>query len=465
MSKFASFCIAGTHSGVGKTTITLGLLAALRRRGLGVQPFKCGPDYIDPGHHALACGVPSRNLDTWMMGVDAVQVSYQRGVEGADVAVTEGVMGLFDGASSTNTTGSTAHVCTLLDIPVVLVVNAKAMARSIAALVHGFATFEPELRIVGVIANRVGSERHAEILRESLKVANLPPLIGSIPTNERWSTEERHLGLLTASESGRTDEWFDSLADGIETHLNLDKLLSLCRAVRPSLSLQPRLGLPAKPAGVRLGIARDEAFQFYYEDNLDLLRLCGVELVPFSPLHDSEIPPGLAGLYIGGGYPEVHAESLAANRTMREAVKSFADAGGHVYAECGGLMYLCESLCDQDGVVWDMCGVLPAVTKMEKRLRRLGYVEASALHDGLFGTTGVKVRGHEFHWSDIEHRSEQIEPMFGVKYTRSDKQVTSGIHYKNVFASYLHLHFGSNPAAVKCWVDQLRTHIKKEAAQ
>lgn len=453
---FRSFCIAGTHSGVGKTTITLGLLAALRGRGLKVQPFKCGPDYIDAGHHTMAAGRTSRNLDTWMMGEEAVRSSFARASHNADAAVVEGVMGLFDGASSQSEEGSTAHVCRLLNMPVILVVDARAMARSIAALVHGFTSFDAELRVVGVIANRVGSESHAAILRDSLESAGLPPLLGALPKADNWAMDERHLGLVTAAESGDRQAWFHALAEGIEKHVDLDRLLAQSTANHPMTNDAPQAQM-TNDQFPRMGIACDEAFQFYYEDNLDRLRQHGVDIVPFSPLHDSALPPGLAGLYIGGGYPELHGERLSANHAMRNAVRAFADNGNPIYAECGGLMYLCEVLRDQRGREWAMCGVLPACTRMESRLRRLGYVEAETLHDGMFGPRGTRIRGHEFHWSHLLSMEDDVAPAFSTRSARDSACSQTGLKRGNVWASYVHVHLASNPEAARMWAATLRT--------
>ncbi len=450
-SKLSAFCVAGTHSGCGKTTLTLGLLAALRLRGLRVQPFKCGPDYIDPGHHARAAGVVSRNLDTWMMGEAGVHASYTRAVDGADVAVIEGVMGLFDGASSTELVGSTADVCRRLKVPVVLVIDAKAMARSAAALVQGFVSFEPGLNIAGVIANRVGSERHAAIIREALAAAGLPPLLGAVPIDDRWQMESRHLGLVTATEEQHDASWFDSLADGIEKHIDVDALLACCRVPRPCTPPP----ISSCPPLVRLGVARDAAFQFYYEDNLDLLRAHGVECVPFSPMHDAALPADCAGLYFGGGYPEVHAEALSANAAMRAAVRQFAERNGHIFGECGGLMYLCDALYDPEGQRWDMCGALPGVARMGSRLRRLGYAEAVTLQSGLFGEAGKRVRGHEFHWSEVD-APPGIAPAFDAKLVRGGCAAHGGLHSRRVWASYLHVHFASAPSAVQGWAEALQ---------
>jgi len=461
---FSAMCIAAPHSGAGKTTITLGLLAALRRRGLAVQPFKCGPDYIDPGHHLRACGVVSRNLDTWMMGEDAVRACYAKASREADVAVAEGVMGLFDGASADRMEGSSAHVCQVLDVPVILVVNAKAMARSIAPLVKGFAEFDPRVRIVGVIANNVSTESHARILTDALASSGLPPLLGSLPTKPEWCLPERHLGLIADTESGVDADWFQSLAVGIEQHLDIAHLLRLCETARPATlhpppsTVSPRL----PPLSVRIGIARDAAFHFYYEDNLNLLREAGAELVPFSPLADSALPRALDSLYIGGGFPEMFARTLAENVRMRESIRAFAKTGA-VYAECGGLMWLGRTLTDGDGRSWEMCGALPVHTGMGKRAQRLGYVEATTLEAGLLGPKGTVLRGHEFHWSSIVREDEATPPAYAVRSARNGETRATGLCAGQVWASYLHFHFASQPVVARNWVNHLlacRPHPK-----
>lgn len=452
---FHGVCIAGTHSGVGKTTLTLGLLAALRARGIRVQPFKCGPDFIDAGHHEPAAGRQSRNLDTWMMGAAAVRTAYRRATRDVDAAVVEGVMGLFDGASSRSPEGSTAHVCALLDLPVVLVVDAGSMARSIAALVKGFATFDPAVRVIGVIANRVGSERHAALLREALETAEQPPLLGSIPKNSAWTIPERHLGLVTAAERSGDSGRYAELGKIMAARVDLDRLWTLCRRSVPEGDDPPPTVIRARSARPRLGVALDEAFQFYYPETLDLLRDQGVEPVFFSPLRDKTLPGELAGLYLGGGYPELYAERLSSNREMLRCVGEFAARGRPVYAECGGLMYLCESLRDGAGRAWPLCGVLPLRTRMQPRLQRLGYVEAETLHDGFFGPKGTVLRGHEYHWSDIEGDAAAGERLFRVRTPRGNSWSPKGWKRATVWASYLHLHFASNPAAVRAWAETL----------
>lgn len=456
---FCTLCIAGTHSGVGKTTVTLGLLAALRGRGMAIQPFKCGPDYIDAGHHRRACGKTSHNLDTWMMGTQGVKQCYARAVRDADAGIVEGVMGLFDGASAVSPEGSTAHVAELLGITVVLVVNAKAMARSIAALVHGYATFMPSVKIGGVVANNVSSNKHADILREALASSGLPPLVGVLPCRKEWSLPERHLGLIAETESGTTEKWFDSLAEGMERHVNIDRLMEIGETERPCAV---KTGYDTYTPKVRLGLARDKAFHFYYEDNLSLLRQFGAEPVIFSPLRDKALPDDLDGLYIGGGFPELFAERLFANASMRESIHTFANTGGHIYAECGGLMYLCRRLIDQSDRIWEMCGVLDADTKMEPGGRRLGYVEAETLNPGPFGPAGTVVRGHEFHWSSIVDRNHGLTPIYNVRNAAGSPCGIAGLQTKNVWASYVHVHFSSNPKTCKSWVEQLHKNSNQK---
>jgi cobyrinic acid a,c-diamide synthase len=450
---FYRFVIAGAHSGVGKTTVTLGLLAALRARGLRVQPFKCGPDYLDAGHHTRAAGTTSRNLDTWMMGEPGVARSFAHAVQNADAAVVEGVMGLFDGAAADRLEGSTAHVAKLLDLPVVLVVNARSMARSLAALVKGYTEFEPGVRIAGVVANQVGSDTHAALLRRALEASGLPPLLGCLPRTDAVAIPERHLGLQADTETGLDADWNRRVGEWLERHVEVPRLLALTVGERPPPPAEPP---PARPVA-RLGVARDEAFHFYYEDNLDLLRAAGAELAPFSPLHDAVLPPALDGLLLGGGFPEVFAERLAANRSMLESIRAFAAAGGRIVAECGGLMYLCRTLADATGRRHDMCGVLPAETRMEDRCQRLGYVEAVTLAEGPYGPAGTRLRGHEFHWSSMAVLpGSDAEPAFDTRRLRDGGPGCSGLRMNHVWGSYVHAHLASREPAARHWVAWLR---------
>ena len=398
------------------------------------------------------------------MGKEAVRESFSRALVGQEVAVIEGVMGLFDGASATTLSGSTAEVALLLKLPVILVVDARSMARSIAALVKGFVDFEPELNIVGIVANNIGSERHREILEQALAGAELPPLVGALPRGVVPSLEERHLGLVSADPE-RDSAIYQRLGEVVEEYLDLNLLVRKCCLRLPEMPVksdgQEFLSQPASARNVgtdnvRVGVAKDQAFHFYYADNLDFLRRAGIELIDFSPLLEASLPENLQGLYLGGGYPELFAEELSANFRMRQAIADFAENGGAIYAECGGLMYLSRKLVDQEGKEWAMSGVLPLSTRMEKRRHRLGYVEVECVRDGLFGKTGTAWRGHEFHWS-----SPDLEPTFPeapLRYRRPGQTEWQAAGYcrDRVLGTYIHAHFGINSEVAANWAAFLR---------
>ena len=453
-----SILIAAPSSGSGKTTISLGIMAALRKRGRIVQPFKVGPDFIDPGHHTAVCGRASRNLDGWMLSKDYVVSSFEKSSNGSDISVIEGVMGLFDGVNGKSEDGSSAQIAKWTGSPVILVVDARSMARSAAALVSGFENFDKYVNLAGVIFNRVGSERHMNMLREAVESNCKTKVLGFIPRDEALSMPERHLGLVTA-EDGFSQEFIDRLADVVEKNVNLDVLLTI--AERPHPLPNPPLegaGVSPRPQGegqgedgVKIAVARDQAFSFYYEDNFDILQDLGAELVFFSPLADKALPEGITGLYIGGGYPEVHAERLSANRSMMDSIKNFAESGGKIYAECGGFMYLTEGIVDFDGEFHRMAGIFPTKAKMLKRRKALGYVEVEAIGDNPLATKGSRIRGHEFHYSEIDEMPETIKRVYRVNKPGSAETWMEGYLYKNTLASYVHLHFGSNKEWAKIY--------------
>ncbi len=393
--------IAGTCSGVGKTTMTVALLRALARRGQAVRAFKVGPDFLDPTYLAIASGRPCHNLDGWMMGTAYAAALFERASRDADVSVVEGVMGLYDGMSPASLAGSSAEIAKLLAAPVVLIAGAHGMSRSFAAQVRGYVGFEAGVEIAGVIANNTGSARHAEGLAESLRAAGLPPLIGAIPRGALATLPSRHLGLVTADRGLLGDDLLDALADALERHVDLNAVIALARAAAPL----PGGEQPAAPGlygrRLRLGIACDEAFHFYYADTFAALEQAGFELVRFSPLREGALPEGLHALYLGGGYPEIFAAMLSANESMRRSVGEFAASGRPVYAECGGLMYLSRWIATSDGARHSMCGALPCGTRMLERRRALGYVEAELAEDSLWGASGSVARGHEFHYSEL----------------------------------------------------------------
>ena len=444
--------IAGVSSGVGKTTVTLGLLEALRRRGLTVQPFKVGPDFIDPGFHSLVAGRPSYSLDGWMCSREHVRATVARQAAGTDLALIEGVMGCFDGRGAESDEGSTAEVAKWLGAPVILVVDARAMARSAGAVVLGFERFDPDLDLFGVVFNRVAGDTHWRWLREAVTARCRAVPLGYLPRRDSLALPERHLGLVTAAERGLPGPLLDELAQAMATSIDLERLLVLARSdVSPAA---PAVADPDARVRARIGVARDLAFQFYYPANLDLLRAAGAELVYWSPLRDAELPH-VDALYLGGGYPEVYAGELAANGPMREAVRAFAAAGGPVYAECGGLLYLAEALENESGRLHPMVGLLPTIGRMVPKRLTLGYAEVEVTRETPLGPAGTTARGHEFHASRIDPVPEWVPRAYRVQMSRGGTPRAEGYLIGETLMSYVHLHFGSNPDLV----DHLVRHV------
>jgi cobyrinic acid a,c-diamide synthase len=454
-----AFVIAGTHSGCGKTLVSLAIMAALRARGMSVAPFKVGPDFIDPTLHAAVCGRASHNLDPWMCGPEACRGILLRHARGCAVAVVEGVMGLFDGVSGASDEGSTAALARLLGLPVALVLDARSMARSVAALALGYTAYDPALPIAGLILNRVGSPNHADLLREALETSpNLPSsarALGLLPRDEALALPSRHLGLVIAQDSPLDADLISRLARWAEDNLDLTRLLGAC----PALEFPPEepASAPAAPANrVRIGIAQDAAFCFTYAENLRLLEAAGAELVPFSPLADKALPLDLAGLYLPGGYPELHAAALAANAGLRAEIKKFSVAGRPVYAECGGFMYLMESIKDPDGRTLPMCGVFALSAAMLQRFAALGYREAVTTRDSFFGPAWTMLRGHEFHYSSPTSADPDAQPLYKVRDRRGWTDQAEGFVKRNTLGSYIHLHLASNPDAAAAFVEACR---------
>ncbi|MEM7799167.1 MAG: cobyrinate a,c-diamide synthase [Chloroflexota bacterium] len=439
--------LAAPESGSGKTTVTSGLIAALRKRGRVVQPFKVGPDYIDPSYHGVAAGRPCRNLDAWMLGRDWIKNSFISNSREADIAIVEGVMGLFDGANSTSNEGSTADVAQILDAPIVLIVNARGMARSVAALVHGYHTFDPNIRLSGVILNRMGSARHAELCREAIEQTTDVPFLGYLPRSEALILPERHLGLVPTAEKGAWMSVIDKAATQIEETVDLGRLEAIASAALP---LELTRGSNPYPATaplqkkVRVGFADDEAFSFIYPENVELLEAAGAEIVRFSPLNDATLPENLDGLILSGGFPELYAARLSQNRSMLSALRQAAEAGMPIYAECGGLMILTGGIKDLDDTLHPMAGVLEGYCQMESKVT-LGYRMLQALEDGPLLAAGGETRAHEFHYSSWQGKPDQIKPAYLIQPRRDgESHRLAGAIYKKVWASYMHVHFGSN---------------------
>ncbi|MFJ6215786.1 cobyrinate a,c-diamide synthase [Streptomyces sp. NPDC092296] len=435
--------LAAPSSGSGKTTVATGLMAALAARGLAVSPHKVGPDYIDPGYHALATGRPGRNLDAFLCGPEQVAPLLLHGAAGADVAVVEGVMGLFDGAAGRGELASTAQVAKVLRAPVVLVVDASAQSRSVAALVHGFASWDPQVRIGGVILNRVASDRHEQLLREALEEGSGVPVLGAVRRSDAVATPSRHLGLVPAVE--RDEAAVRAVRDMgalVGAGVDLDGVLALARSAPPlpDRPWDPAAEIAALGGPVagrpRIAVASGAAFSFSYAEHAELLAAAGAEVVPFDPLRDERLPERTAGLVVGGGFPEVYAGELSANGALRAAVAGLAGSGAPVAAECAGLLYLLRTL---DGR--PMCGVLDGDARMTERLT-LGYREAVALHDSPLAAAGTRVRGHEFHRTACEPGAGD-RPAWAWRTPAGPR--TDGFTHGSVHASYLHLHWAGAP--------------------
>jgi cobyrinic acid a,c-diamide synthase len=436
--------IAATGSGAGKTTITIGLMAALRARGLTVAAFKCGPDYLDPTYHARVTGGVSHNLDGWMMGRAAVIATFWRAARHADLAVIEGMMGLYDGASPIGDEGSSAEIAKWLAAPVILVVDASGMARTVAAVAHGFAHFDPVLRLAGLICNRVGSRGHLDLLRTASQEV---PVLGGLPEHAAAAFPERHLGLYSANEKHVPHELLEQWGRLAAEWFDLDAIIALARSAPPlemGAEIHDRRSEIVTPR-CRIGVALDDAFHFYYEDNLKQLEALGVEIVNFSAVRDRELPD-VDGLYFGGGYPEALAHELSSNRAMIDAVRAFAARGGPVYAECGGLMYLARAIRTLDGASYPMAGLIPADAVMNDRLQALGYVEVETVAPSILGAVGLRFRGHQFRYSTLEPAPGGIERVYMVR-PRWGSEFAEGYRAANLLATYVHAHWASNPSA------------------
>lgn len=441
-AQIPTIVLGGVSSGVGKTTITCALIRAFVRRGLVVAPYKCGPDYLDPSYLSRAAGQRAHNLDSWMMGKDALRSTFARTAQDADLAIIEGVMGLFDGASPSSEEGSTAQVAKWLGAPAVLVVDAGGMARTIAAILHGFANFDPELSLVGAICNRVGSPRHLDLLRQALPEQG-PRILGGMPKKLDCTFSERHLGLVEARKSEVSDSVFDALADLVESWIDLDGLLALAQAKPVQLAeLEPRPTHAAQRA--RIGIAQDEAFSFYYPENLALLEANGAQLVPFSPMHDASLPE-LDALYFGGGYPELHAKQLADNASMKQAVLDFVQSQRPVYGECGGMMYLSQGIETLEGERHAMVGALSGWAKLRDKLVALGYAEVEMKKDSILGPAGTSYRGHQFRYSMLESVDPNAVGALEIRRRRDGAATSEGYWAHQTIASYVHAHWASNP--------------------
>lgn len=451
--------IAGTASSVGKTILTAGLIAAFKARGLTVQSFKVGPDYIDPAYLAHVSGRPCRNLDSWMLGEGALRQVLAQGALGADLAVIEGMMGLFDGRGG-SADGSTADVARIVKAPVVLVIDVAAMAESAAAVALGFKTYSDSPRIAGVLLNNIGSESHRRSVEDAIWETAKLPVLGALRKMPELDIPQRQLGLLPVTENKEWNRTVARLAETISRDVDLDLLLRIS-AKAELLPLVPKKVFQGKPSGgspIRMAVAYDEAFNFYYPENLELLEEHGAQVVPFSPLEDSHLPQDVAGVYLGGGFPEVFVEPLAKNRSMADSIVRAHRSGMPIYAECGGLMYLGRSLRTESGSMHTMAGVVPVDVEMDGEIHRFGYRQILTLEESILSPRGQFYRGHEFHWSRITNHDGDLRPAYQMLNAEGDLIGYEGFVGPNLLASYVHLHFGQNPLLVDKFVQHCREY-------
>ena len=479
------FIVAGTHSGAGKTTLSVGLMAAYHRRGFKVQGYKVGPDFIDPSYHTAVTGRISRNLDSYLCSRDTVREILLRSCEGADLLIIEGVMGLYDGKDPRSDTGSTAEMAKWLETPVILCLDASGMARSAAATVMGYQNLDSKVRIAGVIANRLGGEGHFQLIRAAVENECGIPVLGYLPDTPTLAMPERHLGLIPAIERGSMTALFDHLAAHIEASIQLDVLLSVAKnapcVVYPrtrvfeesfengvtsfndtrritSREQQPRQH-DETLRDVTIAVAKDSAFNFYYPENIELLERSGAHIQYFSPLSGEKIPGDADGLYLGGGFPEEFASILESQTEVLDDFREkIVETRIPTFAECGGFMFLCRSITTKEGSQYSMVGVIPASVFMQNRLVGLGYREVVARADNPLLLAGQTARGHEFHYSSIEFDDHVcVDSTYAFEAQAWKGIVRDGYAKDNLLAGYTHLHFASNPTMARRFVEYCRS--------
>ncbi len=445
------FMIAGTHSGVGKTSITISIIAALKSLKYNVLPYKVGPDFIDTGYHTLVSGNEAINLDGWMLSKEYNEKNFFSGFSDEnDVAIVEGVMGLFDGFSGISEDGSSAQIAKWLDLPVILVVDCKSIARSVAAIINGYADFDKSINVKGVILNNVAGENHLKYLKESIEKYCNVEIVGHFFREDFSPLPSRHLGLVTVEDNKDFKKKINQFGDTAKKRLNLKNLLKISQFTLNKKISQDKI---YKDKKIKIGVAKDNAFCFYYYDNFKIFEKYGAEIVFFSPLNDKKLPDDVKFLYFGGGYPELYAEKLSKNISLINEIKRFIESKNYVYAECGGFMYLTQGIYINDRF-HRLCGIFNDSAVMEKKLRALGYREIKLLEDSLFGKKGETARGHEFHYSHLKNQGKDLKKIYEVR-SRKDEKFFEGYIYKNCIGSYIHLHFGSNENFIKNLMEKI----------
>ncbi|MFH2058156.1 MAG: cobyrinate a,c-diamide synthase [Pseudomonadota bacterium] len=456
--------MGATGSGTGKTTISLAILSCLKQMGYIVAPFKVGPDFIDPGHHTLVSGRTSYNLDSWMLSKAYNRQLFKAKASGSDIAVVEGVMGLFDGIDGESEAGSTAQMAKWLGLPVLLVISARGKARSAAAIVKGFETFDKDLKIAGVIFSKTGSQRHYQYLKTAVEQNCRTRCLGHMPRNDAIVMPERHLGLVTADEAKMSKKTLSLLSEMVQKHMDIKGLISSLDLIekdpidfskdKESIQIET-----PKNNGPVIAVARDKAFCFYYPDNLEILEQFGATIKEFSPLNDEQLPDNIDGIYFGGGYPEVFADQLAQKQDLLQQIKTYSNKGMPIYGECGGFMVLCKHLSGMDeGRKYSMSGCFDFTVQMSKQLRSLGYREITLKEETIIGKKGDVIRGHEFHYSSLENPGAHTGNIYQVSSRAGQDIQLKGYQVGNTLASYLHLHFGSNPDSAKHLVEACKKY-------
>lgn len=461
MTEYPRLIIAGTNSRVGKTTLTMGLILALRKQGLKVQPFKSGPDYIDPSFHTLAAKRECRNLDTWMLSKDAVLELFQRQAKLSNISVIEGAMGLYDGISDKEE-GSSAHLAKILNSPVILVLDSHSLSRSAAAVALGYKEFDKGVDLRGVILNNIASPSHYRSVKNAIEKKSGLPVLGFLPKANKLALPERHLGLIPAVEKRPLDRYLKKVRQLIENHIDLRAIIAISRSARPLPSFRKKIFVKKPlPARVNIALAKDVAFNFYYQDNLDILRHYGAKLIEFSPLNDKNLPKGSHGLYLGGGFPELFTKQLSLNTPLRIEILKCARQWMPVYAECGGLMYLMKDISNSGGKAFPMAGVFDYPVKMGKKLAALGYVNIEVIKNNILSKRGSLIRGHAFHWSYLTGSVKKTG--FAYKISKDSKPTQmDGFLKQNVLASYAHLHFGSQPDFARSFIHSCENYAKNK---
>lgn len=452
---FHGFVLAATHSGAGKTTITAGILGALKKRGYNVQAYKTGPDYIDPAFHSFITEKPAYNLDSFLLADETIKHLYAKHAQEPDVTVVEGVMGLFDGVGGTEDLGSTAYLSKCLNLPVFLVIDGSGQARSAGALVKGFVEFDPLVKIAGVIVNKVSTKGHFDIIKQAVETATGIPCVGYVTKNQNVQLTSRHLGLVPAGEVENLNQKLAEVVEMIESCIDLDTMLTLSSRERPTLKPSHLDLKKGQYQGLSVAVARDSSFSFYYEDNLQLMAEMGLELKYFSPMTDRSLPPA-DFLYIGGGFPEVFGKALSENHSMKESIRAFANANKPIYAECGGLMYLCQAIVDLEGQRHEMLGLIQGEAVMTGKLKHFGYNFISVSQN--LSEAAIHMKGHEFHRSEIrfEEASQRGEFGYTLHKERNGEVLEPwhcGYRYKNAYGAYAHVHFYTEPAWLIHWLE------------